>query len=134
MTALDGLPEAVQEILRQKTIAHAATLGSRGEPQCTPVWFLWDDGMLRFSLTTSRQKFRNLKADPRVALNIVDASNPHAYVEIRGRVDWALDTDNKFIDQLAQWYLGEEHYPWHQEGDERVTITVTPTHATWLVP
>lgn len=133
MTPLTELPEGCQAILRQKGFAQIATLGPDGSPQCTPAWFIWEGPHVRFSLTTTRQKYRNLNADPRVSMSIVDMANPYSYIEIRGTATLEPDTKNTFIDKLAQWYLGQATYPWHQPGDERVTVTVDPTHTTWLL-
>lgn len=133
MSALADLPEHGQEILRQRTVAQVATTGPDGHPHCTPVWFVWDGDVLRFSLTTTRQKYRNLRSDPRLALNVVDPGNPYAYVEVRGRATLEPDPDHRFIDRLAQRYLDQPTYPWHQPGDVRVTVTVAPTHATWQI-
>ena len=66
-----------------KALAHVATIGPDGEPQSSPVWFDWDGSHLKFSLTTTRQKYRNLQRDKRVSLSIVDPSNLYRYIEIR---------------------------------------------------
>ena len=31
---------------------------------------------------------------------------------------------------MAKKYLGQDVYPWHQEGDERVVVVVRPEHTT----
>ena len=33
---------------------------------------------------------------------------------------------------MARKYLGEEIYPYHQPGDERVVVTVEPEHTTQM--
>lgn len=84
-----------------------------------------------FSQTTTRQKYRNLQRDPRIALSIVDPANPYRYLEVRGtvvRID--PDPDNAFINRMANKYLGVAEYPYHQPGDERIVIVVAPEHTT----
>jgi len=84
-----------------------------------------------FSQTTTRQKYKNLQRDPRIALSIVDPENPFRYLEIRGRVvRFDPDPDKAFIDQMAQKYLGVEKYPWSQPGEDRVVIVVEPQRVT----
>lgn len=121
------------DLLESTALAHVATIGPGGEPQVNPVWFGWDGTNLRFSQTTGRQKYRNLSREPRVALAIVDPSNPYRYLEIRGRVV-AVEPDPEldFINSMAKKYLGEDRYPWHQPGDERVIIVVAPEHTTQM--
>ena len=85
-----------------------------------------------FSQTT-RQKYKNLQQDPRIALSIVDPENPYRYLEIRGRVVRIdPDPDFAFIDSMAQKYLGQEKYPSNRPGDERVGMVVEIEHTTQM--
>jgi PPOX class probable F420-dependent enzyme len=127
------IPEQYHDLLASTALAHIATIGPNGEPQVTPVWFGWDGEHVRFSQTTTRQKLRNLRREPRIALSIVDPTNPLRYLEIRGRVV-AVEPDPElaFINRMAQKYLGRERYPWHRPGDERVVVVVEPQHTTQM--
>lgn len=127
------IPESHEDLLSQKGFAHVATIGPDGAPQSNPVWYDWDGEHVRFSQTRTRQKVHNLERDPRFALSILDPENPYRYLEIRGRVVAVEpDTDNAFIDSLAKKYIDQDHYPWHQPGDERVVMKVLPEHATTM--
>ena len=97
------IPESYTDLLDSTALAHVATIGPKGEPQVTPVWFGWDGTHLRFSQTTNRQKYRNLMRNPDIALSIVDPTNPYRYLEVRGRVV-SIDDDpnNAFIDSMAK--------------------------------
>jgi PPOX class probable F420-dependent enzyme len=121
------------DLLESTALAHVATIGPKGEPQVNPVWFGWDGERLRFSQTTTRQKYRNLQSEPRVALSIVDPSNPFRYIELRGRViEVEPDPDFAFINSMAKKYLGQDTYPWNRPGDERVVIVVEPEHTSQM--
>lgn len=125
------IPSQYEDLLESKALAHVATIGPKGEPQVNPVWFDWDGRYLRFSQTTSRQKYKNVLRDPRIALSIVDPNNPYRYLEVRGKVvGIEPDPDYAFIHKMAQKYLGVEKYPWLQPGEERVVIVVEPEHVT----
>lgn len=127
------IPETHRDLLDSTALAHVATIGPEGEPQVNPVWFDWDGELVRFSQTTTRQKFRNVQRDPRVALSIVDPENPYRYLEIRGNVvEVEPDPDRAFINKMAKKYLGEDVYPWHRPGDERNVIVVKPEHTTQM--
>lgn len=121
------IPAHYADILEKKGFAHWATIGPSGEPQSSPVWYAWDGERLLVSQTKSRQKYKNVERHPEVAVSITDPENPYRYLEIRGRVE-SLDDDggNAFIDSLAQKYLDQEHYPWHQPGDQRVVVAIRP--------
>ncbi len=124
------IPEKFRDILALNTVAHVATLGPHGEPQSTPVWFLWDGQRIKISLTTSRQKYRNLRRDPRVAISLVDPQNPYRSLEIRGMARLEEDPGGGLADELARKYLGVDKFPYHQPGDQRVAIIVEPQHCT----
>ena len=123
------IPEQFNDLLQSTALAHIATIGPKGEPQSTPVWFGWDGQHILFSQTKGRQKYRNVKRNPAIALSIVDSSNPFRYLEVRGKVV-AIDEDpnNQFIDSMAKKYMGQDKYPFHQSGDERVVVAVEPEH------
>lgn len=128
-----AIPEQYADLLESNALAHVATLGPGGEPQSTPVWFGWDGQHVLFSQTKGRQKYRNVQREPRIALSIVDPSNPYRYLEIRGkvvRID--EDPDRAFINSMAKKYLGQDVYPWHQPGDERVVVVVEPEHTSQM--
>jgi PPOX class probable F420-dependent enzyme len=81
------IPEPLRSLLDSTAVAFVSTIGPRGEPQTTPLWFLHEDGEVRISLVEGRQKLRNLRRDPRISVVIVDPSRPTRYVELRGRID-----------------------------------------------
>ena len=130
-SATSVIPESHADILDQKVLAHVATIGPDGEPQNNPVWFDTQDGFIRFSQTTTRQKYRNVQRDPRVALSIVDENNPYRYLEIRGTVERIdPDPDFAFINSMAKKYHGQDVYSGTQPGEERIVVVVRPEHTT----
>ncbi len=128
------IPENYQDMLSKVAFWHVATVGPSGNPQSTPVWAGGDaDGNIRFSLTRGRQKFRNLEANPSVALSATDPENPYRYLEIRGEVTRVEDDgDHSFINSMAKKYMGVDEYPFHLPGDERVVMVVRPEHTTQM--
>lgn len=127
------IPDDYVDLVTGRHFAHVATLGPDGEPQSTPVWIDGDASQIRFSQTTGRQKYQNMQDEPRVAMSMIDMENPYRYLEVRGHVaDISNDEDNAFIDSMANKYLGEEKYPFHQPGDHRVVVTVDVEHTTQM--
>lgn len=125
------IPQDRADILEKRSFAHVATIGPNGEPQSNPVWIDWDGEFLKFSQTTTRQKYRNLRRDPHIALSISDPDEPYHYLEIRGSVERIEDdTDDEFINKLAKKYLDEDVYPWTVPGEHRVILFVRPEHTT----
>ena len=128
-----AIPEKYADLLESTALANVATIGPNGEPQNNPVWFGWDGEHVLISQTKGRQKFRNVQREPRIAVSIVDPTNPFRYLEIRGRVA-RIDEDPNldFINSMAKKYIGQDKYPWHQPGDERVVLVIEPEHTTQM--
>lgn len=123
------IPTELKDLFDKKALGDVATIGPNGEPHNSPVWIDFDGQYVKFSQTTTRQKYRNLKRDGRIALSIVDPDDPYRYVEIRGvaeRIE--KDEGNAFINSMAKKYIGKDEYPWHQPGDQRVVVFVRPEH------
>lgn len=122
-----SFPSEHKDILDKRSFAHIATIGPNGEPQSSPVWIDFDGQFLKFSNLKSRQKYKNLRRDPRVAVSIIDPDDAYRYIEVRGTVDhFEDDEDNAFINSMAKKYIDKDVYPWHKDGDERVVIYIDP--------
>lgn len=134
MTTENGqIPQGYRDLLETTALIHVATIGPDGEPQSNPVWFDWDGEHIKFSQTKTRQKYKNVERDPRIAVSLVDPENPYRYLEVRGEVtEVEEDPDNDFINAMAKKYLGMEEYPYHQPGDERIVLYVKPEHTTQM--
>ncbi len=123
------IPDAFMDILASTALAHVATIGPHGEPQSTPVWFIWDGSRVLISQTEGQQKLKNLRREPRVALSMVDPGDPNRNLEIRGRVEREVpDLDRAFVRQLAVKYIGDESFG-GVEGDH-VVVHIVPEHTT----
>jgi PPOX class probable F420-dependent enzyme len=122
-----SIPEKYRDLLTKKVaFANLATLMPDGRPQVTPVWFDFDGANLIINSARGRQKDRNVRRDPRVALTIVDPDNPYRYVEVRGRVtDITQEGARDQINKLAKKYMGKDVYPGPPD-EVRVTYIVRP--------
>ena len=129
------IPANYFDLLQATTVAHVATIGPQGEPQVSPVWFVWDGTALRFSMNKIRQKHRNLIREPRIALSIVDPTNMYRAIEIRGKVRIENDANSHFVNSVVtKKYLGLEYDDEHpnpnlEPGEERIIIVVEPERA-----
>lgn len=101
------IPLELVPLLESTAVAFVSTIGPRGEPQTTPMWYLWDGDVVRFSLVEGRQKLRNLRRDPRISVVVVDPADPTWYVELRGRVDaFTSDRELDLERKVAEKYAG----------------------------
>ena len=79
------VPASHRDLLEAQ-VGELATVGPSGYPQVSVIWFLWEDGKVKTSVHTSRQKFRNAVRTGKATFLIVDPANPYRYLEIRGNV------------------------------------------------
>jgi PPOX class probable F420-dependent enzyme len=61
------------------------TLRPDGSPHSTVVWVDLEDGVVSFNTEEGRAKVRHMDDDPRVALLVVDPSDPSARTSTPGR-------------------------------------------------
>ena len=118
------IPETHHDILLSRPTAHLATIRPDGQLSVNPVAILWDGTHVRVSTLKSRQKYRNLRRDPRVAISIPHRDNPLRYIEIRGTAQLSDDSDRSVVNSVAKTYLGIDEYPFDRPGDKRVVITI----------
>jgi len=62
--------EKVRKLLESPNFANLATLMPDGSPQVTPVWVDYDGTHILVNTAEGRQKPRNVRRDPRVALEV----------------------------------------------------------------
>jgi PPOX class probable F420-dependent enzyme len=107
------------------------TVGTSGRPQLSATWFLAEGETVKISLNTTRQKVKNLRADPKVSFLIFDPGNPYKYVELRGDAEITPDDDYSFADQVGAKY-GSDLREHDKPGESRVVVTITPARVvTW---
>jgi PPOX class probable F420-dependent enzyme len=112
--------------LLQASVAILSTIGPDGRPQQSVVWFLADGDMIRISLNSSRQKTKNLLANPAVDLLILDLEHTYRYLEVRGDAEVEPDPDYVFADQVGAKYDSDLRAH-DQPGQTRMVVTIRPT-------
>jgi PPOX class probable F420-dependent enzyme len=128
-----AIPEKYLDLFTKRAFASLGTLMPDGRPQVTPVWCDLEDGFVIFNSAKGRQKDKNVRRDPCVALAIVDPDNPYRYLEIRGRVVEITEQGaDQHIDKMAKKYLGVDKYPYRQPDEQRVIYKIQPEHTTTM--
>jgi PPOX class probable F420-dependent enzyme len=122
-------PPSIAKLFEEKNFAFLATLMKDGSPQVTPTWVEDIDknnNTILVNTAKGRIKHRNISRDPRVAVSVIDFSNPYDMVTVRGKVIDQIngeDADEQ-IDKLAKKYLGKDKYPRRAPGEERVLLGI----------
>jgi len=115
------------------------TIRANGRPQLSNVVHgVFEDGVIRISITADRAKYRNLSRDPWAALHIT-RRDFFAYVVLEGAVELspvATSPDDATVEELIEYYraLTGEHDDWNayraaMVADRRVVVHFTPNRA-----
>jgi PPOX class probable F420-dependent enzyme len=104
-----------------------------GQPQSSVVWVDYDGTYLLLNTALGRQKCRNMQANPRVTLLVVDPHNASRWIEVRGHVaEFTTAGAIAHADRLAQRYLGRRHFygevyqeDW-QPYETRIIVKIAP--------
>ena len=120
-----AVPGEHQEVL-DAPYAVLSTLGRDGYPQSTMVSFLAEDGLVKISLNTTRQKTRNLMARPRATLLVPDPASPYRTLEIRGDAEITPDDDYSFARHVGRKYGGTDFRYADKPGESRVGVVLRP--------
>ena len=120
-----SIPEKYRDLFSKRAFASLGTLMPDGSVQVTPVWCDLEGDLVIVNTAKGRQKDKNMRRDPRVALAIIDPENPYRYLEIRGRVaEIVEDGADAHIDKMAKKYLGADKYPYRQSAEVRVMFKI----------
>lgn len=104
------LPADHVDLLTRPLVAALTTILPDGRPQTQPVWFSHDPPDVLINVMRGFRKERNMRADPRVTLLVIDPSNSSRWLEIRGLVELIEEGAGKHLDLLARRYDGVEHF------------------------
>jgi PPOX class probable F420-dependent enzyme len=122
------LTRAQREFLENPYIGVVTTIRPDGSPHSTPVWVDVDaEGNVSFNTARPRAKPRNLEADPRVSLVVVDPNDELRWLAVSGTTTMTDEGADDQIDRLARKYRGHDRYMSHREGETRVSVRISPT-------
>jgi PPOX class probable F420-dependent enzyme len=110
-----AIPASHLDLLTRPICGVLTTMGGDGQPQSSLVWVDVDpDGACaQVNTTLERQKGRNVVANPRVSLLVVDPDNPGRYLQLRGHAELIFDGAPEHLDKLTRSYTRHPAYYGH---------------------
>lgn len=120
------IPASHADLLENSQIVILGTNGADGFPQITAIGFVVEDGVVKTSLNTTRQKTKNLTRDPKVSLFFVDPASPYRTLEIRANASSEPDPDYVFADKVGAKYGGADLREMDKPGESRVVVSFEP--------
>jgi PPOX class probable F420-dependent enzyme len=104
------IPPSHRDLLARPIHGVLTTMGADGQPQSSVVWVDIDDDCALVNTTLERQKGRNMLADPKVSLLVVDPENTGRYIQIRGDAELIADGALDHLDRVTRAYTGHPAY------------------------
>ena len=113
------IADNVRDLLDKPIVVAIATVNPDGQPQVTPVWASLEGDQLWINSAVGRRKDRNLRANPKVTVMVLDPQNDFNWAELRGEV---VEFDESaaalaHINKLSGIYAGnEDYYSFNPDG------------------
>lgn len=122
---MQSIPDSHTDLVSQPYGCVITTIAPSGLPQSTGMWFLYEDGMIKFSLLEHRRKYRNLRANPACSFFLMNPSSMIDTIEVRGRVVFEADADKAFVGRVRTHY-GADGPPSDGPDDHRWVVAIEP--------
>ncbi len=126
------IPESHMDLLTRPVHGVLTTVMPDGQPQSSLVWCDYDGECVCVNTTLQRQKGKNLLADPRVSLLIVDLENTGRFLSIRGDAELIYDGAVEHLDKVTRKYTRHPcyyGYVYPVEQQARETRVIVRVHA-----
>jgi PPOX class probable F420-dependent enzyme len=104
------IPASHLDLLTRPICGVLTTMGGDGQPQSSLVWVDVDGACARVNTTLERQKGRNMTANPKVSLLVVDPDDTTRYVQVRGDAELVTDGALEHLDALTRSYTRHPAY------------------------
>jgi PPOX class probable F420-dependent enzyme len=126
------IPDSHLDLLTRPVHGVLTTMGSDGQPQSSLVWVDVQDGFAVVNTTLERQKGRNMVANPKVSLLVVDPDNTSRYIQIRGDAELTTEGALDHLDAITRKYTSHPAfygYVYPVEQRARETRVICRIHA-----
>jgi PPOX class probable F420-dependent enzyme len=107
------VPDSHLDLLTRPVLGVLTTMMPDGQPQSSLVWVDYDGECAVVNTTRERQKGRNMAADPKVSLLVVDPANTGRFIQIRGRAELLEEGTVEHLDRLTRRYTSHPCYYGH---------------------
>jgi PPOX class probable F420-dependent enzyme len=108
MTPTLPIPASHVDLLARPICGVLTTMLPDGQPQSSLMWVDFDGECARVNTTLERRKGRNLLANPRLSLLVVDPKDTCRFIQLRGDAELLTDGAIDHLDALTRKYT---HHP-----------------------
>jgi PPOX class probable F420-dependent enzyme len=134
--ATPPVPPSHLDLLTAPVVGVLTTMMPDGQPHSCLVWVDYDGQCARVNTTLERQSGRNLLANRRLSLLVVDPGDTGRYIQLRGDAELVQRGAIEHLDALTRLYTDHpcfygHVYPLAQRGREtRVTVRLHARRVT----
>ena len=96
------IPATHVDLLTRAICGVLTTMGDDGQPQSSLVWLDYDGECIRTNTTLERQKGRNLAANAKVSVLVVDPLNTSRFIQVRGDAELITAGAIEHLDELTR--------------------------------
>ena len=104
------IPDSHRDLVDDPIPGVLTTMMPDGQPQSTLVWCDYDGERVRANTTRERQKGKNMQANPKVTLLVIDPRDAGRWIEVRGEVELVEEGALEHLDRLTRQYTNKTHY------------------------
>jgi len=129
------IPASHRDLLLNRVHAVLTTMMPDGQPQSSMVWADYDGENVLVNTALERRKCRNMQANPKVSLLVIDPHNGSRWIEVRGSVISITQEDaiahadkltRRYYDNRRQHFYGDVYPPEQQQKETRVIVAIRP--------
>ena len=114
------IPEKFHDLFSRPILCAFTTINPDGQPHTVPVWCDFDGEHVRINAPAATKKARNLQANNKLSLLVIDPQNSHHWIEIQGHVGELRNEAHgarEHINKLSEKYTGNPVYqPYGRSG------------------
>ena len=128
-----SIPDSHRDLFCTPVHAILTTVMPDGMPQSSIVWVDYDGESILINTTLERQKGRNMRANLKATVLVIDPQDSTRWIEVRGQVtEMTTNSAEVHADRLTRRYTGKQHfygdiYPITQkEKETRVIAKIRP--------
>jgi PPOX class probable F420-dependent enzyme len=104
------IPKSHLDLLTRPVHGVFTTMMPDGYPQSSIVWCEYDGECACVNTSLERQKGKNMLANPKVVLLVVDPENTGRYIQIRGEAQLIREGALEDLDRLTRKYTSHPEY------------------------
>ena len=123
MIAIDSVevPASHADLLTRPICGVLTTMAPDGQPESSLVWVDFDGEYASVNTTLERRKGRNLTANPKLSLLVVDPENTSRFIQVRGDAELVTTGAREHLDTLTRAYTGAPAYYGHIDPVEQAS-------------